>query len=186
MNERCGLEHYALKDLFNDLFERYTANIVESNSLTPLLKTENIAGTSYAEFIDGEWRQVKLKQERTKFIIKDDDIRNIDLVAIRKEFYLKCLIKATKRNRIIMDLIKSVGKEFQISTDGSNALEVYLEILRYSKNKGGELTIAVNPWTYEIFIRELEKPENQERIKRELKEIENDKYRPKEQQLTKK
>lgn len=186
MNEQCGLEHYPLKDLFDDLFERYTTNIVESNSLTPLLKTENIAGTSYAEFIDGEWRQVQLKQERTKFIIKDDDIRDVDLVVIRKEFYLKCLIKATKRNREIIDLIKRVGREFQISPDGSNALEVYLKILQYSKNKGGELAIAVNPQTYDIIIRELEKPENQERIKRELKEIEYDKYRLKKQQLTKK
>jgi hypothetical protein len=175
--ESCTLEHYSVKNLFNEFLEKYTDDITKSHTMIPLLKTEGVSGTTYSEFIDGEWRETELDKYTTVFVAKNEDIKNVDFVSIRTEFYRKCLMKAAEIDKQIFKTLEPTKQEFSVPYDENGIIEFYFQLLRAPKEKAENSILVTSPSTYDRMMSVLTKPENQEKIRREIEKINNERKR---------
>ena len=166
----CLLKHYNLEVAFNDFHSNYVEKIIESQIIFPPSTTQNVKGTYYAEYKDGKLLTVELEEQVTKYEINNNEIKNVDFTSIRSEFYKKTLVHGQERKRKMIENITQ--NAIPIPTDkDDDLLTKYFQLLRAAKKIGPHAFIMSHPNLYNLVMKELEKPENQQRIKEEMEKI---------------
>ena len=165
----CILKHYNLEIAFNDFHLDYVKKI-ESQIIFPPSKTRDVKGTSYAEYKDGKLLTFELEEQITNYEINKNEIKNVDFTSIRSEFYKKTLVHGLEKKRKMIETITQNAIPIPTNKD-DDLLTKYFQLLHAAKKIGPHACIMSHPNVYNLVMKELQKPENQQRIKEEMEKI---------------
>ena len=163
----CVLEHFpVLINEFNSFLEQSVERITKMLGLRSVIKSERVEGTTYAEYIDGKWKQKELNEHITEFKIQNRVLEEVDLDSFREEFYKKCRDSARMEDKEIFNALE--GTPYKVDIDGSKPpLDIYFQILKQGKKFGNQGIIRISPELYDLILTELNKSENFAKIKKE-------------------
>ena len=173
MDLPCQLEHYHLKNIYEKFFKNYIKKVIDTYVVLPPIEEIEVKGTTYAEYKNNELVTLNLEKHTTKFEIKNEDIKNADLITIRAEFFEKAFSIGQEKKQKIFKVIQDLPSKVSFDTDADLLTQYFylLEKAKEMKAKGSEPILMFHPDLFNKIMRELEKPENKEIVEKKMKEL---------------
>lgn len=167
----CILRHFHLETAFNNFHSYYFEKIIDTQIVFPPFPTVNVKGKSYAEYKNGKLLSVDLEEQVTKYEIHNKQIKETDFVSIRSEFYRKTVEHGLERKKKIIKTITENAIPL-VGDKGDDLLTKYFRLIEHAKKIGPNAVIISHPDVYNRVMEELQKPENQGRIKEQMEKME--------------
>lgn len=101
-----SLEKYKIANSFDLESENYIKNFNEKNTIASNFTKINVPTTTYFDPSIGE---VKLKCYKTKFIVSEDEVKSVDFLTVRSNFFKEILSQVQVMNQDTIKLMDSAG-----------------------------------------------------------------------------
>ncbi len=161
-----------LRKDFDRYLESYIDNFKNTHTLSSFFKTKHVSTTTMGEYIDGKWVQTPLKSHQTIFIIFPEEIKKVDFITARMNFYREIQKYGQVINQEIMLAIRLTGNEFDVNRP---LLDQYLKNIRKKISLGYEpadiKSLRFSPAMSQKLWKELKDPANRARYMLEMEKI---------------
>ena len=147
-------------------------NFKNSHTLSPFFTTKHVSTTTSGEYINGEWVQTPLKSHQTIFMVLPEEIKKVDFITARMNFYKEACQYGQAINQELMLAMKLTGNEFDTTKP---LLDQYLKSIRMKISLGYDMadinSLRFSPAMGQKLKEELKNPANRARYMEEIEKI---------------
>lgn len=153
-----------LEESLKTFLTKTIKNTVRSQSIAKVFKVKEYPGSRYEEIVDGNPVLVEMKPYDTKFLLKGEHIKKLDLISIRREIYEGCRQTAQELDKDLIRMIEQSATTIDVKD--TPVIDSFLKLITDMKRRGEEPVVITHPDVAKKLYEEALKPENQEKLRK--------------------